>query len=188
MKAIKVLISISLFISTYSMASTTFSLESVKGKTEFLAVGNPGFLKIHGKGSGPAGLLSVEKDILTGEIEIDLTKLDTGMSLRNTHMKDKYLEVKTYPKAKLIIDSYKLPVGWTLAAPELNSKKLKAMLEIHGQKKPVEVSYTIASTGKVNAEFEVKISDFGIMVPSFMGVTVADTVNVKIQSELQEKK
>ncbi len=177
-----------LLLSSSVFASTELSLEAPKGKTEFLAVGNPGFLKIHGKGKGPQGQLKIDNEILKGEIEIDLTKLDTGMSLRNTHMKDKYLEVKTYPKAKLIIDNYKMPTGWNIEKPSIKSQKMPAVIEIHGQKKPVEVTYNVDSKRKIKAEFEVTISDFGIEIPSFMGVTVADKVNVKIQSELLQAK
>lgn len=182
----RILVTMFLLISAQAFASTTLNLNSVKGKTEFLAVGNPGFLKIHGKGTGPQGSLIVDKELLKGEIEIDLTKLDTGMSLRNSHMKDKYLEVKTYPKAKLIIDNYKLPPAWNIENPEVKSQKLNAMIEIHGKIKPVEVTYSVASNKKVNAEFQITISDFGIEIPSFMGVTVADVVTVKIQSELSQ--
>lgn len=158
------------------------------GRTEFLAVGNPGFLKINGHGKGPQGEITIQSEeqvkTLNGEIEIDLKSLDTGMELRNTHMKDKYLEVGTYPKAKLTIKDQKIPSAWNPSSPELKKQKLKAQLRIHGQTKDVDVEYQISKTKQLDATFEMKISDFKIDIPSFMGVTVADKVTVKVNSKL----
>jgi polyisoprenoid-binding protein YceI len=167
----------------WSYANTHIKLG--EGKTEFLATGNPGFLKIHAKGKAPQGSFEITDGKLNGEATVDLNSLDTGMSLRNQHMKEKYLETSKYPKAKLTIKNYQMPQGWKIASPELNSIKVPALITIHGEQKPVEVDLTLSEGAEMNAEFGLKISDFKIGVPSFMGVTVADKVEVKITSQIE---
>jgi polyisoprenoid-binding protein YceI len=161
------------------------ALDKSKGKIEFLAVGNPGFLKINGKGAAPKGDLQVEGNKVKGELELDLSSLDTGMSLRNKHMKEKYLEVGKYPKAILIIKDQALPKTFSLGT-ELKDQKLNAELKMHNKSQPVIVTYSIDATGSLNAEFEIKITDYGIDLPSFMGVTVADKVTIKVNSKLNK--
>lgn len=186
MKKIAALI---LILPCMSFAQTKVLLDKSAGKTEFIAVGNPGFLKINGHGSGPKGEVMVlsreNQKTLNGTLEIDLNSLDTGMKLRNTHMKEKYLEVETYPKAILRINNQSLNPSWNIAKPALKKQKLKAELEIHGEKKEVDVEYDISKSMQLTAAFEIKITDFKIPIPSFMGVTVADKVQVKINSKLK---
>jgi polyisoprenoid-binding protein YceI len=178
-----------MFLPCISFAQTKVTLDKSEGKTEFIAIGNPGFLKINGHGSGPKGQVTVlskdDKNTLNGVLEIDLNSLDTGMKLRNTHMKEKYLEVETYPSAILRITNQSLVPGWDVTQPVLKKQKLKAELEIHGEKKEIEVNYDISKAMQLSAAFEIKITDFKIPIPSFMGVTVADKVQVKINSKLK---
>src|SRR3989338_6695806 len=65
---------------------------SEAGDVRFLAVGKPSMLKIHGKGKILAADFQLEKESLKGSAEVDLNSIDTGIALRNQHMKEKYLE------------------------------------------------------------------------------------------------
>lgn len=167
-------------------AAVNIKLDEASGKTEFLAVGNPGFLKIRGKGAPAQGDLSVDEGKLKGTLTFNLNSLDTEMELRNTHMKDKYLETKKYPTAKLIIENQKLPADWKIESPEIKDQKMNATLELHGVKKPVAVEYNINPDGTLTAKFVLKITDYDIGIPSFMGVTVAEKVDVEVQSALKQ--
>ena len=184
-KNIILIATISLVSIVNAQASTKLKMEEQKGKTEFLAVGNPGFLKINGKGNGPKAEFEIKDNVLNGKFEIDLKTLDTGMSLRNTHMKEKYLQIDKFPNAVLTIENQKLAENWSLDKPEIKGKKIAGQLEVHGVRKPVEVLYSLNNDKKIQAEFDIKISDFNIEIPSFMGVTVADKVTVKVESEIK---
>ncbi len=76
------------------------------GEVKFIATGKPGFLKIKGesKGKGPAGKITITDGAATGEFTFELASLDTGIDLRNDHMKNKYLEIGKFPLARLAID------------------------------------------------------------------------------------
>ena len=43
----------------------------------------------------------------------------------------------------------------------------------------------MTSDDRLKAKFNIKITDFNIEIPSFMNVTVADNVDVSIESKLQ---
>lgn len=183
----RILIIILFLVPSFGRANVSTSMVLGKGKTEFLAIGNPGFLKIKGKGAAPKGDLKISNGKLNGTLTVDLKSLDTGMSLRNKHMKEKYLKVKAFPEATLKINDYKIPQAWSLKNPELEVQKIPATLMIQKESRPIVISAKINSKGKIDSSFDIKISDFKIEIPSFMGVTVADKVEVKITSKLSPK-
>lgn len=175
----------------FLLLSFTAHAESLKlseGKTSFLAVGRPSALKINGTGKGPVGEFKLEKAadafLMTGEATMDLASFDTGIGMRDRHMKEKYLEVEKFKEAKLAFAAAKIPAAVMKTGGEL---KLDATLELHGVKKPVAVAMTIAGGEKARttvAKFKIKLSDFAIDVPKFSGVTVADEVEITAESKV----
>lgn len=153
------------------------------GEVVFEAVGRPAMMKIKGQGPAPTGEFTVEKGKASGTAELDLRTLETGMSLRDSHMKDKYLEVAKHPKAKLTVDAFDVPADFT-AGTSLGEKPFKGTLLLHGVEKAVEGVFSFEG-GVANARFETKLSDYGIAVPSYMGITVADTVKVSVTIALR---
>src|SRR5262245_18665278 len=77
------------------------ALQDQAGSIEFNATGWPSALRIHGKGKGPDGTLTVTESAVTGSVAVDLGSLETGIALRDRHMKENYLQVDRYPKAVL---------------------------------------------------------------------------------------
>lgn len=178
---------VSILIAPSVYAAKVVKLDLANGKSQFTAVGNPGFLKINGKGDGPTGSLTITNNKLNGKIEVNLESLDTGMSLRNRHMKEKYLKTKDNPKAVLIFEDAKLSHAFPSNKEKLENQNVMAVLNINNAKKPVTVSYTLKNDSQLEAKFNIKITDFDIEIPSFMNVTVADNVDVEITTELQTK-
>lgn len=149
-------------------------------KVTFLAVGKPSMLKIHGTAAtGPAGQLKVEGNQLQGSIEMDMDKLDTGIDLRTEHMKEKYLEVKEYPKSTLILIEAPVDEGFASTLTNKGEKPFKGKLKLHGKEQEVTGTFTVVD-GNVAAKFPVKLSDFAVEIPSYLGIKVADVVNVDV--------
>lgn len=80
-----VLIILSLAFSSLAFAAP-LKADKSKGQVVFEAVGKPSFLKIKGQGEGPEGEVSVA-DKVTGSFKFKMATLDTGIGLRNDHMK-----------------------------------------------------------------------------------------------------
>ena len=159
------------------------------GKVEVLAVGKPQFIKIRGKGGAPNGELQVEGKKAKGKFEFELATLDTGINLRNEHMRDKYLEVKQHPKAKLEIESLELKEDFKSASPKISETPFNGKLTLHGVTNPVSGKFKVGEKRDVNADFKIKLSDYKIDIPKYLGVTVADEVDVQVEiAELKEVK
>jgi len=126
---------------------------------------------------------------VTGEITFDLATLDTGIEMRNSHMKDKYLEIGRFPQAKLKLTEVTLPSSWSMDQPEIKDAAFKGLLTLHGIEKPVSGTFSASKNGSgigVDAKFTTKITDFGIEIPKYLGITVADEVNMQVaMSELK---
>src|SRR5690606_24524643 len=97
-------------------------------------------------------------------LTLGLNSLKTGISMRDRHMKDKYLETAKHPRACL--------------SDRVMHGKFAGLLKIRGIRKKVAGEYEIVGN-EVKAEFVVHISDFNIDSPSYMGVGVENEVTVK---------
>ena len=127
--------------------------------------------------TGEVAVASGVEQPLKGELTVDLEKLQTGIGLRDRHMKDNYLEVKR---------------GDEFAAAKLQDIKVEALegktsfrgvLMLHGERREVSGTATIKPNRdgyRVEANFPVRISEFEIPDPTYLGVGVKDQVQVRV--------
>lgn len=161
----------------------TWTIDSANSRAGFVAIGSPGFLRITGEGGHVSGNAtsttpSGAKEQVTGTFEVNLSELTTGMSLRDRHMKEKYLETGKFPVATLTIDALSLP-----ADSSEQSSEFTGMLTLKGVTKKITGQAKLAriSTGiKVDANFAVNLNDYPVGVPSWLGVTVAEKVDIEV--------
>jgi len=119
---------------------------------------------------------------LAGDVSMDLSTIDTGIALRNQHLKENYLDVaKGEGFNKAVLSEIKLPdvSGETFDG----TTPFTGTLLLHGVKKPVAGTVEIHSEGtsrRVRAEFPVIITDFAIEPPMYLGVGVGSRLLVKV--------
>ena len=120
---------------------------------------------------------------LAGELTIDLATIDTGINLRNQHLREVYLQV---PKGagfdKAILSEIRLPDADGESFE--GHTPFASTLLLHGVKHPVEGTAEIHRDGagrRVLAEFRLVLTDFGVTPPEYLGVGVADRLLVKVQ-------
>ncbi|MBC7741611.1 MAG: YceI family protein [Bdellovibrionaceae bacterium] len=172
-----------LFFSFVTNAMTELQSVPPHGQVQFDAVGRPSMLKIKGEAIGAIANLSVTDHNLNGTIKFDLNALKTGIDLRDEHMKDKYLQVKQGDNAiaTLTFTDFPIPLSWTAAAAKIPSWTFRAMLHLHGVDREITGNYSIGSNKMDTiAKFDIKLSDFKIDIPTYLGVKVADIVNVVV--------
>lgn len=144
-------------------------------KVEWTAVGNPGFLRITGENGYVEGVAHDDGTHAWGEFKVALADFDTGMGLRNRHMKEKYLEVEKHPHAILKLNKVRHGASFPW----------EGVLTLKGESHPVKGKGEY-SGDKVKAEFTVDISKYpSIGVPSWLGVTMAEEVNVSLEFPLK---
>jgi polyisoprenoid-binding protein YceI len=117
-----------------------------------------------------------------GSLAVDLRTIDTGIGLRNEHLRGKYLEVDKGTGYDQAVLSEVALQGLNADLPA-GKGSFTASLMLHGVKKtvmgPVEIRQ--AGTGwRVRASFPVNLPDYRIDKPRYLGVGVRDTVQVSV--------
>lgn len=175
---------------TAAVALPEIQLSSSKSQVEFLAVGTPSALKIRGKLAEPEkalkGKIQLKGDTLSVDAEADVAKFDTGIELRNQHMKEKYLETAKFPTAKVVIPALKLTGGLPTSDGEAKEVPFEGKLTLHGVEKPIVGKADVSRRGgdlKMKFDFTFKVQDFGVETPSFMGISVTKDVGVTVDVE-----
>jgi polyisoprenoid-binding protein YceI len=167
------------------MAAVSLLLLSLSGASR-AALSGPTNSNVSFAATGPAGMkiegstpdLQVSDDAGNVVIVVPLANLSTGIGLRDHHMKEKYLEVPKYPSATLTIarSALTFPGGGQQAAADV-----AGTLQLHGQTRPLTVHYEAKGDGasfSAHGGFHINMNDFGIAVPSYLGVTVKPDVEV----------
>lgn len=162
---------------------TTLTLNPKQGSVQIEAVGRPAMVKIKGAGEGPYGVLKLNGEVVSGDISFALNTLNTGIELRNEHMNEKYLETKKYPIATLTLKEVALPSGWSKENPQVPETKFQGELTLHGEKRQVQGTFEVTGDHELKAKMELRISDYKIGVPSYLGITVADIVKIQVSSK-----
>ncbi len=137
--------------------------------------------------------LDLAKKPLEGTIEVDLNSIDTGIELRNEHMRDNFLETKDPKNGSKAI--FKLT---SVGAPVVLKDGAKTKLQVtgdftlHGKtvKKtvPVDVTYMKRCPSKfadcdviqIRTTFNVPFKDHNIKRPEIVFQKLADTVIVTV--------
>jgi polyisoprenoid-binding protein YceI len=119
--------------------------------------------------------------VVSGAVQVDLASLQTGIGLRDRHMKDKYLEIgrssDTFTTAKL--------EEIRIERAEEGSMPFHGRLTLHGEQHPISGMADLQGQhgGRVcvRARFPISLAAFGIQSPRYLGVGVRDEVQVQVQ-------
>ncbi len=155
-------------------------LEDFKGVTNRV----DGFVYLEGDG------LTGETDLTRSEFyfEVDLASLDTGIGLRNRHMRDNYLETEVFPFATFAggIEALRRSEdgGFWVEA--------RGTLAIHGveRSRGVECDVEVVEPGatreepprrlRIRCEFPVALSDHGIPIPKLMFMKIDEVMELSL--------
>jgi polyisoprenoid-binding protein YceI len=132
---------------------------------------------------GTLVLGGVKPAALKGELAVDLATIDTGIGLRNQHLREKYLEIGKAPGfERAVLSDIRLPDVDREAFDGRTA--FGASLRLHGVTHPIEGTAEIARQGesrRVRAEFRLTLTDFGIAPPEYLGVGVGNKLLVSVQ-------
>jgi polyisoprenoid-binding protein YceI len=120
--------------------------------------------------------------VFGGDLSVALATLDTGIGLRNEHLRRKYLEVDRGPGFDQAVLS-EISLGDGDPRGVQGKTRFRGTLLLHGTKRPVAGEATVRRDGnavRVEASFPVTVSEFGIEKPRYLGVGVTDQVTVNV--------
>ncbi len=133
---------------------------------------------------GVTGDVRIEEQQGTIVVTVPLAGLKTGIGLRDRHLREKYLETDKHPNAELRVARSAIKFPDPGAAV---SQNVTGSLSLHGTTRPTPFNYAArrdGSTYRVNGAMRVNLQDFGIKTPSFMGVTVNNAIDIKVQFQV----
>ncbi len=119
-----------------------------------------------GKSSEVKGVAEMKGDTITAQnIIVNLSKITTGISLRDDHTR-KHLQTDKFPDAVLV-------------SAQGKGGKGEGVIKIKGIERKIAGTYKVK--GKtLEADFPLKLSDFQITGIKYMGVGVKDDVVVRV--------
>jgi polyisoprenoid-binding protein YceI len=119
--------------------------------------------------------------------EVDLNSLDTGIGLRNRHMRENYLHTDKHPfthfTGKLIKVENVQDGEYTVTA--------KGTMFIHGveREKVIEGKLVPAKTGyQIQTSFSVALTDYNIEVPQLMFMKIDENMKLELDFYLKQVK
>ncbi len=133
--------------------------------------------------SGTLGSPAPGADSYEGELRVHLETLDTGIGLRNDHLRASYLETGRGPDfrqavlSEIILDEPPSPGG-------RRETRFSAMLMLHGVELGIEGEAELRRRNdrvRVEATFSLSLEAFGIPPPRYLGVGVRDVVEVTVR-------
>ncbi|MBU0690452.1 YceI family protein [bacterium] len=146
---------------TYVEFVSDAPLERIVGKTRTAT----GFVELNPQSNGSGA---------RAEIHVDLATLDTGVKLRDRHMRDNHLETDLYPEAVFSLTSLKLPENG-LIANERTLVSVKGRMKLHGKEREItpEVYLTLSDTSgesalRIESNFVILLEDYEIDRPQFL--------------------
>jgi polyisoprenoid-binding protein YceI len=132
--------------------------------------------------SGALTLASSSPAAYSGELTVDLRTLDTGIELRDDHLRNEYLEVGKG-------DGFSTAVLSAISLGNVDPDTIQGRtpftgtLLLHGVKRPIAGQAEIKRSNgsmRIDASFPVTLTDFGIAKPQYLGVGVKTEVQVKV--------
>jgi polyisoprenoid-binding protein YceI len=146
-------------------------------------ISNAPLENIHGKTSKIDGYIIWAGENLADSsnfyFRVELGALETGIGLRDRHMRENYLETEKYPLAEY---AGKL-VQLTSNADSSINIKANGTFSIHGKSQPLttDIYVTPQSNGyQVRSSFHVMLEEFDIKIPKLAFLKVAEDIQVEV--------
>jgi hypothetical protein len=131
---------------------------------------------------GTVALARSRPPVFTGALIVDLRTLETGIGLRDDHLRDKYLEVDRGEGFESAVLS-DIQLGEVDAHSFQGRTGFKGTLLLHGTKQAITGQADIHRQGaavRMEVSFPVTLAAYGIPKPQYVGVGVKDQVVVNV--------
>lgn len=122
--------------------------------------------------------------------DVDLKTFDTGIPLRNEHMRDNFLETAKYPKGTFEVTGVAPSANPPFKAGQVVTINSTGQFTVHGKTVskniPVQVTYhpgnVPGDTIRVQAKFPIKLDEHGIQRPEVVFQKLAETIFVNVDA------
>ena len=123
-------------------------------------------------------------DGVTWDVQVQMASLQTGIGLRDKHMRENHLHTEEHPTASFQGGSVRDTSATSLSPGKTDRLTLVGQLTLHGVTRereiPVDLTMRDAGALEVEAHFEVSLADHDIPLPKFLVVKLADRQEVEV--------
>jgi len=173
----------SVFILSSSAHATDYKV-TPKSNVSFLARITAGSFVGESKSLSGTVHFDEKTSLLNGKIEIIADSFDTGMSSRDRHMREKYLETERFPKILFIVKDQK-------ASNQSGAENLiEGNVVIKGVEKENKIKIKVDSCSSercdISSKFNLNILDYSIPQPRFAVVKMDPTIDVTLKLSLEK--
>ncbi len=127
-------------------------------------------------------------DSASVRFEVDLATLDTGLKMRNTHMRENHLETAKFPKAVFDGAALRGRSARALEAGRAESLDVEGTFTLHGVSRRIRIAVEIVyhpapapARIEFSTTFPVALGDYAIARPQFLFLKLADVQTVKVR-------
>lgn len=180
-----------------SLSAQAFAVDSKDGRNQAQFISDAPFEKIVGLSSGLDATVMINKDDITnmpkGMVKVSIANIKTGIDLRDEHLKsDGWLDAEQFPYAEFHLTGIKNPSSNKLTDGQKVNVTLVGTFNVHGVTKNIEAPATFTYFKEsertkakmpgnlfvVSTEFNIKLSDYEVKIPSMVVGKVSEAVNI----------
>ena len=139
---------------------------------------------LHFEGTGHEFQATEKGDLLV--LTVKLSTVSTGIGVRDGHMQERYLESDKYPDAELAVPRAGLSFPGDGATVDATAA---GTVTLHGISRPAIFHYKATRKGNaydVRGDLHINMNDYGIPIPTYLGVTVRPGVDVQVSFRMAE--
>jgi polyisoprenoid-binding protein YceI len=177
------LLLLTIMLGASAVAANAQTYVADDGYVEFVSTAP--LLEFKGKSNHLTGMIDLEENLV--DFYVDLTTLDTGINLRNNHMRDSYLETDDYPFAEFtgsLVSPYD---------PQKGGKQevvAAGKFKIHGVEREIEIPGMLEKTADglhLKASWTLLLEDYDIRRPQVVFYELAQEQDVSISITLKRE-
>lgn len=140
-------------------------------------------LEFQGTSNNLNGLINFSDNLV--DFYLDLNTLDTGIDLRNRHMRESYLETAKFPFAEF---TGKIEHQIDLSIYQSQEVEVNGIFKLHGVQKNILVRGTVTphqdGSISIEATWQVLLEDYNIKRPRVVFYELSDTQTISIGAKL----
>lgn len=189
-----------------NLFAQSFSVDSKDGRNQASFTSDAPFEKIVGVSSGLDATVMINPGDVTmkpmGKVKVPINNIKTGIDLRDEHLRSEmWLNSAKYPNAEFQLTGIKNPSSKTLNDGQKVNVTLVGKFSVHGVSKDIEVPAELRyfkesektkakAPGNLlvaNANFDIKLSDYGVKLPDMVVGKVNDQVQISVNFVASDK-
>jgi polyisoprenoid-binding protein YceI len=189
-----------------NLFAQTFTADSKDGRNQASFTSDAPFEKIVGLSSGLDATVMINPNDVTqkpmGKVKVSIANIKTGIDLRDEHLRSEmWLNAGKFPYAEFQLTGIKNPSSKSLNDGQKVKVTLVGKFSVHGVTKDIEVPAELRyfkesektkakAPGNLlvaNADFKIKLAEYGVMIPDMVVGKVSDEVQININFVASDK-